>query len=249
MPETRTIEVDGRQYRTFASWRTGAEQTFVLVHGIGISHRLFSRLHGELSVEHSVVSVDLPGFGGLPKPPSSPDVGEMAAGLGRVLEILGVGPVVAVGDSMGTQWVVELAAQRPDLVTHVVAIGPVVDDRHREAVRQAIALANDCLRETPSANARVLTEYSRCGPRWYFTQLPHMLSYPMEERVAEVGQPLLVLRGGRDPIAGRAWCRRLRDRGRRARMVEVPGHPHLVQHTAPRAVASAIEWFVAEAGT
>jgi pimeloyl-ACP methyl ester carboxylesterase len=252
MPTERLIELGGRVYRVHASEQTSApaagspSHTFVLVHGIGISHRLFSRLHGLLSRRHTVYSLDLPGFGGLPKPVDSPDVFAMAADIGHVLELIGVRDVVAVGDSMGTQWVVELGVQRPDLVSHVVAIGPVADERHRSALAQAVALGNDTLRETPSANARVFVEYARCGPRWYLRQLPHMLAYPIEDRAAELRRPLMVLRGGRDPIAGPEWSRRLAARAARSRMVEVPGHPHLVQHTAPRAVASAIEWFVDE---
>jgi pimeloyl-ACP methyl ester carboxylesterase len=59
--------------------------------------------------------------------------------------------------------------------------------------------------------------------------------------------PLLVMRGGKDPIAGVDWCRRVRDSARRGSLVVVPGHHHVVQYTAPRAVASAITSFVAAA--
>ncbi|UWF78670.1 alpha/beta hydrolase [Microbacterium sp. EF45047] len=251
--------MQGQRFRVFSSLHPESSVAFLLVHGIGISHRLFSRLHGVLAAEHTVHTVDLPGFGGLPRPPWSPDVPEMSRLLGQALDRLGAdrlgadrlgagglgaGRLVAVGDSMGTQWVVELGVQRPDLVSHVVAIGPVVDDRHRTAGAQARALALDCLREPPSAYARVLTEYLRCGPRWYSSQLRHMLSYPIEERVLLLPRPLLILRGGRDPIAGPAWCARLQRRAPLARTSEIPGHPHLVQHTAPWEVAGEIVRFV-----
>jgi len=240
----RTIDLDDRRFRVFSSERVSAGREFLLVHGVGISHRLFSRLHGVLSAEHSVHTLDLPGFGGLPKPASDPDVEAMAADLGRVLDRLQIGPVVAIGDSMGTQWVVELAAQRPDLVSHVVAIGPVADSRHRSLLEQATALGLDSLREPPSANARVLVEYARCGPRWYAQQVRHMLDYPIEKRVSELSVPLLVLRGGRDPIAGPEWSRDVARRTARGRFVQVAGHPHLVQHTAPEPVAREIEAFL-----
>ncbi|WP_345750251.1 alpha/beta fold hydrolase [Microbacterium rhizophilus] len=248
MPTLRLLDVDGRTYRVFASRRAGAKTAFVLIHGIGISHRLFSRLHRVLGERHTVYTLDLPGFGGLPAPRDAPDVSDIAAGIASVLERIGTGPVVAVGNSMGTQWAVELGVRRPDLVTHVVAIGPVADERHRSPLAQAIALGSDTLREPPSANMRVLTEYTRAGPRWYLRQLPHMLDYRIEDRVTELAQPLLVLRGGRDPIAGRQWCVRVRARARRSRLIEVPRHAHLVQHTAPHTVASAIEWFVRDTG-
>ena len=213
---------------------------FVLIHGIGMSHRYLARLHDLLSREAPVFSIDLPGFGGLPKPGQDVDVAAMAAALGEVVASLQLGPAVLVGQSMGCQWVVELAAQRPDLVAHVVTIGPVVDAEHRTFLAQAVALALDSLGEPPSANALVFTDYLRCGIPWYLTQLRHMLRYRIEDRVAELTKPVLIVRGGRDPIAGQEWCRRLRARARAAQLVMIPGHHHNAQQSAPRAVASAI---------
>ncbi|MBO1768668.1 alpha/beta fold hydrolase [Agrococcus sp. TF02-05] len=214
--------------------------TVVLVHGIGVSRRYFARLHGVLAARARVVSVDLPGFGGMPKPDRDVDVPTMARALGEALDSLGTGPIVLVGHSMGAQWVVELALQRPELVSLVVAIGPVADHRHRTPTAQARALLVDGLREPPSGNAVILSDYVRAGPAWYLVQLRHMIGYPLERAVERLEVPLLVVRGERDPIAGLRWSRELRDRAPRARLVHVPGHPHAVQHTAPRAVASAI---------
>lgn len=235
-------------FRVFASpgpaESAGPEESrrapFVLIHGIGMSHRYFEGLHELLSAEAPVFSIDLPGFGGLPKPGEDVDIGLMAAALGEVVASLKIGPAVLVGQSMGCQWVVELAAQRPDLVAHVVTIGPVVDADHRTFFAQAAALAIDSLGEPPAANALVLTDYVRCGIPWYLTQLRHMLAYRIEDRIAELTAPVLIMRGGRDPIAGQDWCRRLRDRARDARLVMIPGHHHNAQQSAPRAVASAI---------
>ena len=80
---------------------------------------------------------------------------------------------------------------------------------------------------------------------WYLTQLRHMMAYPIEERVAELTAPVLVLRGGNDPVAGLEWCRRLRDRAREGSLVIVPGHRHVVQFAGARAVASAVDAFLA----
>ncbi|MER7795838.1 alpha/beta hydrolase [Microbacterium sp. NPDC096154] len=244
MPTERLFDLDGQMIRVFSSERAASSHQYVLVHGLGISHRLFSRLHGVLAKRHTVHTLDLPGFGGLPRPRHSPDVPAMARLIADVLDRIGARDVVAVGDSMGTQWVVELGALRADVVSHVVAIGPVVDDERRSSGAQAMALAADTVREPPSANARVLTEYLRCGPAWYSSQLRHMLAYPIEKRVGAVSERLMILRGGRDPIAGRDWCERLVARAPGSRLVEVAGHPHLVQHTAPHRVAEEIVRFV-----
>jgi pimeloyl-ACP methyl ester carboxylesterase len=222
--------------------------TFVLVHGIGVSHRYLARLHRELARRSVVHSVDLPGFGGLPKPQGRLGVAEMSRALATLLERIGVTHAVLVGHSMGTQWIVELALQSPATVSHLVLIGPVTDDRHRTVLAQTIALTVDTLGEPIDGNALVFSDYLRCGPRWYLRQLREMLAYPLEERVRAVAAPLLIIRGGRDPIAGLSWARRLRDSAGAAVLVTMPRHQHLVQHTAPRTVAAAITAFLDGAG-
>jgi pimeloyl-ACP methyl ester carboxylesterase len=241
----RELTVERSTFRVIHSPNASARRTFLLVHGIGMSHRYLRQLHAHLAAGGAdVVSIDLPGFGGLRKPERDLDVEAMAAGIAAVLDRSEVREVVAVGHSMGTQWVVELAVQRPDLVSHVVTMGPVADDRHRTALAQARALALDVFGEPPMANWLVLTDYLRCGIPWYLTQLRHMLAYPIEERARLLTRPLLVMRGGHDPVAGKAWCRRLRDAAPDAALVEVPGSPHVVQYRAPRAVSAAIDAFI-----
>ena len=217
-----------------------AAPTFVLVHGIGMSHRYLRRLHAELAESSRVVSLDLPGFGRTPKPGADLDVADMADALASLLETLSPTRVVLVGHSMGAQWIVETARRHPHLVAHTVVIGPVVDDEHRTLGAQMLALAVDTLREAPLANLIVFSDYVRCGVPWYLTQLRHMLAYRIEDAARDLQMPLLVIRGTKDPVAGREWCRRLRDAAPVSALVEVPGRPHVVQHSAPRAVASAI---------
>lgn len=239
------VTVDGRVFRVVRSHHSSATRTFLLVHGIGMSHRYLRRLHTAFARTDSVVSIDLPGFGGTPKPGADLDVSAMAAAIAGLLDHLRLQDVIAVGHSMGSQWVVELAVQRPDLVSRVVAMGPVADDRHRTAFAQARALALDVFGESPRANWLVLTDYVRCGVPWYLSQLRHMVAYPLEKRARMLTRPLLVLRGARDPIAGLAWCRRLADTASDAAVVEIPGSCHVVQDRAPRAVVGAVEAFLA----
>jgi pimeloyl-ACP methyl ester carboxylesterase len=205
-----------------------------------------ARLHDRLTAYGVVFSIDLPGFGGMPKPAVSASVPVMARALGELLTRLGVEQAVLIGHSMGSQWVTELAAQRPALARSVVLIGPVADNEHRSVFAQSAALGRDILGEPLDANASVAVDYLRCGPAWYMRQLRFMLDYPIEQRVAALTMPVLVVRGGNDPIAGPAWCRRLRDSAQTGTLVVIPGHRHVVQFTAPRAVASAIRAYLPE---
>lgn len=57
--------------------------------------------------------------------------------------------------------------------------------------------------------AIVFREYARSGLRWYLTELPVMMSYDLDARLALADQPTLVIRGSRDPVAPRLWCQKL----------------------------------------
>jgi pimeloyl-ACP methyl ester carboxylesterase len=216
-------------------------RTYVLLHGIGVSHRYLARLHQELSLTADVYSFDLPGFGDAPKPRRQVPVGEYSAFVCAALSGAGVTSSVLIGHSMGTQFAVELALQEPELVAGVVLMGPVVDPLRKSVARQGLALTRDALfSETLSANVMVFSDYFRAGPRWYLTELPVMMEYPLEARIKGLSQPALVMRGGKDPIARREWCERLAALAPQGSMVEVPGVGHVLQHTAPQATAAAI---------
>lgn len=240
------IDVGDLAVRVWGVDRIGAGMpAIVLVHGIGVSHRYLARTHNVLRERApadrvAVLSVDLPGCGGLPKPRTDADVPRMAAALGAALDRCGVGGAVLVGHSMGAQWVTELARQRPGLARAVVLIGPVADDRHRTASAQARALVVDTLREAPGTNMVVFTDYLRCGVPWYLRQLRHMLAYPLEERARELTQPVLVVRGARDPIAGEGWCRRIAAAAPRGAFSVVSGGAHVIQDAQPGALAAAL---------
>jgi pimeloyl-ACP methyl ester carboxylesterase len=241
------MDVGGLAFRVLSSTpRDGAGGSFVLVHGIGMSHRYLARLHRELTRYGAVHSIDVPGFGGLPTPRERIPVTRIAAALTEVLERLELTDAVLVGHSMGTQWVVEAAVQSPARVAAVVAIGPVADERHRTVKAQALALAVDTLGEPLDGNAIVLTDYLRTNPLWYLAQLREMVAYPIEDRLVLLTRPLLLIRGENDTIAGLEWSRRLRERVPVGSLVMIPGRRHLAQHAAPRAVAGAIAAFRAQ---
>jgi len=76
----------------------------------------------------------------------------------------------------------------------------------------------------------VFPDYLRCGPSWYLKTLQVMMEYPMEQKIAGVSAPVLVVRGANDPIADADWSGRLAGLARRGRLLEVQGTGHVVQH-------------------
>lgn len=235
-----TGSLDAHVYSMKGPQEDSESPVFVLLHGIGMSHRYYRRLQVLLSTHGDTHSIDLPGFGATARPDRQISVAEYAAVIANTLDTLGAGPVVAVGHSMGTQFATELAVLRPDLVSHVVLIGPVVDSARRSVLRQSLALGMDSLMESPSGNAIVFTDYVRSGLRWYLTELPVMMTYDLEARLSKVTQPVLVARGSRDPVAPGAWCHKLTAIAANGRFLEIPGKPHIVQHGAATRMAAGI---------
>ncbi len=222
-----------------------SEPAYILIHGIGVSHRYLARLHTVLAPHAPTYSLDLPGFANTPKPGHQLSVEEYGAFIAAALKSCGIESYVLVGHSMGAQFAIEAALHAPEQLTQLVLMGPVVDSRHKNVRRQSLALFLDgLLRESASSNWIVISDYFRCGLRWYLTELRVMMAYRTEEGLAGVGAPLLVLRGSRDQVAGPEWCLRLSRAVTHGRLVETPGVGHVAQHMRPEAVAEAIRSFV-----
>ncbi|RFA24969.1 hypothetical protein B7R25_15540 [Subtercola boreus] len=233
----------------------GDRPTFLLLHGIGLSHRSFTRAAKVLAGHGDIVAIDLPGFGGTPRPKHPLSVEDVARGVGDVLVRTRTGPVIAVGHSMGAQFALELALQRPELVTAVVMIGPVVDPLRRTLWQQAMALLRDTAFEPLRTSLMVQFDYLRCGPLWFLAETRAMLAYPTHERLRALTQPLLVLRGAHDPIADEAWVVRAAalagsgggpvSSGGGGPAISIPGFRHNVVHSGPAATAGHIARFAA----
>lgn len=242
----REWTIDGLRFRSWSSFASPDAPTYVLIHGVGMSHRSYLHLHRDLAGAATVHSLDLPGFAGLPVPRDDVPVTRMGAAIAELIrELSPTAPVVLGGHSMGVQWAVAAALRQPASVRAVVLMGPVADDRHRTLVAQARALALDGFREPPRVNARVLVDYLRSGVRWFFAQARHMVAYPIEQHVEALSVPVLVVRGSRDPIAGDDWARRLARHAAAGEVLVVPGSAHHVERTDARAVASGVTPFLA----
>jgi pimeloyl-ACP methyl ester carboxylesterase len=223
-----------------------AGPTFVLLHGIGLSHRSFTGLARHLSASGDVVSFDLPGFGPTPRPRVALGVEDHAALVADRLRRAGVGPAVVLGHSMGAQFAVELARQDPAAVDRLVLVGPVVDSRKPTLTAQALSLARDSPLEPPATQAMVTFDYFRCGIPWFMSQALAMRDYPIERAIADVAQPVLVVRGEHDPIADARWVERLAGRAPDGRTATIPGYRHNVVHSGPEATAAVVTAFAAE---
>ncbi len=229
-----------RRYAARPADDTSQFSPFVLVHGIGVSPRYFHRLAEALRAHGPVYSVELPGFGKAPRPGGRVRVEDFAALVSAFAEDRNLITPVLVGHSMGTQIVTEMAVQDPALTDRVVLIGTVVDPAAPTAIAQGLRLLVDMMMEPPDSNWIVGTDYVRCGPRWYFTELPSMLEYRIEDRLPLLRAAALVIRGSRDPVSPSKWSDRIAELVPRSMRIDIPKAAHVVQHRQAALVAEAI---------
>ncbi len=180
--------------------------TFVLVHGLGLSSRLFRPTVDRLRHHGRVVVFDLPGFGGVPHPSDPMTIEEFARAIVPALEDLAVRRPVLVGHSMGAQVVVELVRREPSLGGRLVLIAPVVCAHQRSLPQVLLGFVRSAAHERFGAALASVRGYVAGGLRWPLEILPAMVTYPIEERIRGVGGRLVIVRGEHDRLCPAGWA-------------------------------------------
>lgn len=236
---SRFLCADGEHTMVYS--RTGeGDPVFVLVHGLGMGHRVFGALAADLAEHGTVYAVDLPGFGDSPDPGSALSMSGTGDLLAEFVAGLGLRDPVLVGHSMGTEVVVEAIAGHPGLSACAVLIAPTVNRDERTAPRQAMRMMQDLAVESPVVLAAGLVQYLKTGPRWFVRKLARMLEHEVERVYPRVGARVLVLRGEVDRVCPRGWVRQVADLIPDSTFAEVPGRGHEAMIRSPQPVADMI---------
>ena len=215
-------------------------RNYVLVHGLGVSSHYFEWLAAALARDANVWLVDLPGYGSSPKPRRDVTVEEHARVLGLVIDSSKVSNPVLVGHSMGCQVVTEIAVTMPHLSDSLVLLSPVTNPLRRSQGQQLLDLVRDFFREPPRADAFGLYSYFLTGRiLYYLKQVPHMIGYPIEDRLRLVQAETLVVVGERDPIVPLEWATQAAALPARGSLAVVPG-AHVIMYSAPRILSERI---------
>ncbi len=213
---------------------------FVLVHGIGMGHRVFRDLAEELGRTGRVYAIDLPGFGDSPEPGSAHDMSTSGDLLADFVRSLPEPRPVLVGHSMGTEVVTEAVVRHPEISDRIVLIAPTVNIRERTARRQALRLMQDLAGESPKVLALGMIQYAKTGPLWFVRKLRIMLDHQVERSYPLVRARALVLRGATDKVCPREWVELVTRLIPGATMREIPGRGHEAMISSAQPVADLI---------
>ena len=139
MPELRLSggALDGLELHYLSLGRGPA---VVFLHGVGGFAESWRHTMAALAPRHTVVALDLPGFGQSTKPRGRYDLGFFAGAVGGFLEALGLGSASLVGHSMGAAVAVAFALARPTRVERLALIGALIPGFYRLSLPYRLAV-------------------------------------------------------------------------------------------------------------
>ena len=174
--------------------------------------------------DHETEAFDWPGLGETPADPAVTSYADLVTMVTRRLET--VGPSVLVGQSMGGWVATSVAATRPELVTHLVL---------------CVTSAGVDMQALGAVDWRVGARRARPdAPEWSFEYHP-----PMEDRLAELPHPTLLLWATADAISPLAVGERVHDLIPDSTLVVYESSDHWVVLEQPDDVAARIRAHVA----
>lgn len=220
----------------------------VLLGGTVLSGRYLLPVAVELARRFPVWVPDLPGRGASEVPRPDLTIEEHADLLVRWMGEVGVGRAALVGNSMGCQIAVEAAVRHPDAVSHLVLQGPTPDPCARSAPRQVARLLLDGFREPWSLGPIELVDWLRAGVRYPFHQSRFAIEHRVEQRLPDVRQPTLVVRGAKDPVVPQVWAQQVTQLIPDARLRVIPGAAHAIVYSHGSELARLTEEFLRPAG-
>jgi 2-hydroxy-6-oxonona-2,4-dienedioate hydrolase len=233
----RTAQTDAHQQH---------QHNIVLVHGLGMSGRYMMPTAERLIHFANVYVPDLPGFGQSDKPSRALTIAELADYLAWWMDAINIERAVFVGNSFGTQIIIELATRFPERVERAVLIAPTIDARARVVSRQLARLLLDATREPLSLTPIAVSDYLRAGLKRGARTLRYAIADCIEEKLPRIHAPVLVVRGGRDPIVSQAWAAEVARLSAGGRLKILPHAAHAVNYNSPKELARLIIEFVNE---
>ena len=209
----------------------------VLVHGLS-SSRTLKPLIRALGTRRPVFAPDLPGFGLSDHPIHPHDIPGLADALRRWLIDNELAPAIVVGVAFGCQVAVDLAAAYPAAVERLVLVGPMFDPGARSPARLAMRWARNAPRSSPRLAPTVIHDFIDAGPWRSVRTIRRALDDPIEEKLADIEAPTLVVRPQRDRLVREAWTERLAELIPDAELVVLPKAAHAIgPRTASRLTA------------
>jgi pimeloyl-ACP methyl ester carboxylesterase len=218
----------------------------VLVHGFVLASRVMAPAAQLLARDFPVYAPDMPGFGESDKPPAQ-TLDQLTEWLDAWLDARGIERASFIGNSMGCELIITLGAVHPNRVARIVLQGPSVDPPARSYDGMAGRLMKNMIKERSSAlNDIAREDYAKATvARAVKTAYMTFRDEP-EKKLPKVTAPVLVVRGGDDPVISPEWAEHCSKIAPDGRLIVVPGYCHTMHFMAPDVFVDTIRPFLFE---
>ena len=243
MTTQRRIEVP-----PYSFWirETGRGTPLVLLHGLGGSADWWRHNIEALAEEHHVFALDLIGFGRnrffLRRTSLPLAFDEVAAILARWIEESFDSSVHLVGNSMGGQIALHLAARRPDLVRSLVLVNSTGIPFE---IAPGAHIENLVVPSGAMSFARVLTrDVFRAGPTAMAVAFARLLRDDARPIMRRLSMPVLLLWGERDPLVPLTYAQQMLEAIPNSHLEVIHHAGHVPMWENPRAFNDALLAFL-----
>jgi 2-hydroxy-6-oxonona-2,4-dienedioate hydrolase len=241
------LQVDGLKVYAHASQGSTAHPLpVVLVHGYGMSSGYMVPLAKRLAADYRVYTPDLPGHGRSDDPLRTLSIHELADFLTAWMDAAGIGKAAFLGNSMGCQILAELAVRHPERVDRLILVGPTVDPAARTFLRELPRFLKTAFAERPSIVLMVMRAYFRAGFRRLRQEMRFALADRIEQKLARISVPSLVVRGERDAVVPQAWAEEVARKLRAGDVRVLRGEGHALNYSAADELMRVIRPFLEE---
>jgi 2-hydroxy-6-oxonona-2,4-dienedioate hydrolase len=241
----RWLQVDGLRIYAHASQQPAAHPLpVVLVHGYGMSSGYMVPLAKRLAADYRVYAPDLPGHGRSDDPGRTLSIRELADFLAAWLDAAGIGKAAFLGNSMGCQILAELAVRHPERVDRLILVGPTVDPAARTFLQELPRFLKTAFAERPSIVLMVMRAYFRAGFRRLRQEMRFALADRIEQKLAQISVPSLVVRGERDAVVPQAWAEEVARKLRAGEVRVIRSKGHALNYSAADELMRAIRPFL-----
>ncbi|HTZ62684.1 MAG TPA: alpha/beta hydrolase [Solirubrobacteraceae bacterium] len=241
----------------------------VLLHGLAGHGGEWAESASWLTEHHRVIAIDARGHGNSEHVPEDVSRAAHVADTAFVIEELGLGPVILVGQSLGGHTAFLTAAANPDLIRALVVIEATPESATSGEVEQRVLALGDSLAAWPvpfesmsaavsfwggpsvKAHAWASGLEDRAGMLWPRFDLTIMMRTlregicrPCWQEWEALRMPTLIVRGAQGPIPLTIFTS-MGERQSRAQLVEIPDAGHDLHIEAPSRWKDAFTAFLA----
>lgn len=225
---------------------SSAAPPLILLHGLSISSRYMADLAAEAAGWTLVHALDLPGFGLSGNPATVLGIPGLADATAAWIVANELPPPIVLGNSVGSQIAVNLAARFPDQVAGIVLTGLALGGQRRSGLSQVVRALADAPREPLRLWPMQARDFLRAGP-WRVVQTFRLaLRDRFETSIPRVTVPTLVVEGTNDPMDDPGWNRVLVHQLVLGRLAVVEGGTHALPISRPVALSALVREFAAE---